>query len=629
MLLQTQKRQINKIFKCFIPPERLTVSQWADKYRYLSGEFSAEAGKWNTSRAEYQRAIMDAVSNPAYEKVIVMSSSQIGKTECLLNIIGYFIHIDPCPMLLLFPTKDFAESFSKERLAPFIRDTKVIGKLVNDSVISGENSMLLKMFYGGYLAIIGANNPTNLSSRPVRVILADECDRYMNSAGIEGDPIELAIKRTVTFYDRKIVMVSTPTIAGQSRIEKEFKQSNQSHYYVPCHKCGEYQTLEFENIIISNPDDITNSAYYSCSNCNELWDDSTRIKAIRLGEWRQANPDVKNIAGFHLNELYSCWTRLGDIYNSYLKMKKYPETFKVFVNTTLGLPYSEDINPVDVTLTDRKELFDADTIPSDVVILTAGVDIQKDRFEIDVTGWGQDEEQWKIEYKIIYADPNKDESWQQLDDYLVKTFTRVDGYKLKISCVCIDSGAFTHKVYAFCKKREFRRVYAVKGSSLSNNPIISRPTARNTYKCKVFSIGTDTAKDTLFARLKIEAAGAGYIHFSNSLSDEYFNQLLAEKIVYVNKGGKTVKVYKKVRDRNEALDCAVYNLAAYILLSPNIAKIKERISQNMAKTDENLAINNEKNEAEDNNNDLFREIIKQRKALKKGGKSKFGKWGLV
>lgn len=243
------RQSLTRLKKKLLPAPRLKVSDWADCYRRLSGESSAETGSWRTSTAPYQKAIMDSVSDPRVEMIVVMSSAQVGKTEIINNIVGYYIQQDPAPMLVVQPTEKMAESWSMDRLSPMIRDTETLRELVKDprSRESG-NKILYKRFPGGHITIAGSNSPSSLASRPVRIVLCDEVDRYPPSAGSEGDPVNLAKKRATTFWNRKIILTSTPTIKDFSRIELAYSQSDQRRYYVPCNACGEYQTLKWSQV---------------------------------------------------------------------------------------------------------------------------------------------------------------------------------------------------------------------------------------------------------------------------------------------------------------------------------------------------------------------------------------------
>lgn len=555
-------------FEWVSPPPKLTVSQWADESRYLSSEASAESGKWKTSRAEYQRGIMDAFSDPLIHTVVWMSSAQVGKTECLNNIVGYFIDQDPSPILLLQPTLEMGQSWSKDRLAPMLRDSPALKNKVEDSKSRDSgNTILHKSFSGGHITISGANSPASLASRPIRVLLMDEVDRYNASAGAEGDPVNLASKRTTTFWNKKRMLTSTPTIKGVSRIERAYEESDMRRYFVPCHSCGHEQHLIFGNVKWEK--DNPSTALYYCEKCGQGWNDLQRWNSIKKGHW-VAEREVKGIAGFHLNEIYSPWVSLSDMVSNFLEAKKSKETLKTFVNTSLGETWEEEgIQLDDNELLARREEYDK--VPSDVLVLVASVDVQDDRLEIEVKGFGVGEESWGIDYKIIYGDPSKSIVWKDLDDALLQTYENEDGYTMRIACTCIDSGGhFTNEVYKFTKNKEARRVYAVKGSSASGAPLVNRGTRSNKSNVKLFAVGTDTAKELIFARLKIEDFGAGYMHFSKKLHDEeYFKQLTAEKITTKFIRGFPSRVWTKTRARNEALDLNVYALAALAILNPN------------------------------------------------------------
>lgn len=555
-------------FEWVSPPPKLTVSQWADESRYLSSEASAESGKWKTSRAEYQRGIMDAFSDPLIHTVVWMSSAQVGKTECLNNIVGYFIDQDPSPILLLQPTLEMGQAWSKDRLAPMLRDSPALKNKVEDSKSRDSgNTILHKSFSGGHITISGANSPASLASRPIRVLLMDEVDRYNASAGAEGDPVNLASKRTTTFWNKKRMLTSTPTIKGVSRIERAYEESDMRRYFVPCHSCGHEQHLIFGNVKWEK--DNPSTALYYCEKCGQGWNDLQRWNSIKKGHW-VAEREVKGIAGFHLNEIYSPWVSLADMVSNFLEAKKSKETLKTFVNTSLGETWEEEgIQLDDNELLARREEYDK--VPSDALVLVASVDVQDDRLEIEVKGFGVGEESWGIDYKIIYGDPSKSIVWKDLDDALLQTYENEDGYTMRIACTCIDSGGhFTNEVYKFTKNKEARRVYAVKGSSASGAPLVNRGTRSNKSNVKLFAVGTDTAKELIFARLKIEDFGAGYMHFSKKLHDEeYFKQLTAEKITTKFIRGFPSRVWTKTRARNEALDLNVYALAALAILNPN------------------------------------------------------------
>ncbi|BCZ48438.1 terminase [Clostridium gelidum] len=580
-----KKQQIHKktidLFKKLVsilaPPPLLTVSKWADSYRKLSPESSAEPGQWRTSRAEYQREIMDSLSNKETEIIVVMSSAQVGKTELINNIIGYFIDYDPSPIMLLMPTLDLAQSYSKKRLAPMIRDTPVLrGKVKDAKSRDSDNTLLEKGFPGGYIALTGANSPTGLSSRPIRILLADEVDRFPKSAGIEGDPLSLAEKRTKTFWNKKKFFVSTPTEKGISRIDKEFDDSSQEKWCLPCPVCGKLQPLRWAQIHF---EDITHECKFCGDRCNEFeWKAGS-------GEWIAKYPKRIKKRGFHLNALASSWERWENIIEEFkLAKKNGHETLKTWVNTTLGEVWEADEGEGadNDDLVARRELYIND-IPRKVIVLTAGVDVQDDRLEVEVVGWGAGKESWGIQYKVFYGDLGQKIVWQQLDEYLLKTFWFEEGDGLILSCVCIDSGGhYTTEVYKFCKEREHRRVFAIKGVGGYGKPFISKPTRNNRERAALFSLGVDNGKETILSRLKIKEDGPGYCHFPKEVDrgydESYFKGLTSEKrVIRYKKGVATFEWVKKSSSiRNEPMDLRNYANAAFEILNPDLDTMAAR-----------------------------------------------------
>lgn len=517
---------------------------------------------------------MDACSDPGIQEVVVMAGAQLGKTEAILNIIGYHIHHDPSPILVLQPTLDMAQAFSKDRVASgLIRSTPALRDKVKDprSRDSG-NTTLHKVFPGGALTMVGANSASGLASRPIRLVLCDEVDRYPTSAGTEGDPIQLARKRSATFWNRKIVMVSTPTNRGASRIEEAFEQSDQRYYHVPCKHCHHEQAMKWINV---RWDEDPETAAYMCDGCGTLWTDSDRRWSIRNGQW-VAHAEFSGIAGFAINGLCSPWTPLSDGVKDFLSVRKNPEQLRVWTNTYLGETWEDAGETIDdYDLAERREVIE--TIPDEVMFLTCGVDVQDNRLECSVIGWGKDDESWVIEHTTLYGDPSTPQLWGALDTVLFKRYETVSGTEMGIRASCVDSGGhFTNSVYQYCKKHAGRRVFAIKGVGGEGKPAAGRPSKSNVAKCPLFPVGVDTIKSLLFARMRISEQGAGYIHFSDRLDDEYFRQLTAEKVVTRFHKGFKKRVFEKIRARNEALDCMVYSYAAYAILGINVNAMADK-----------------------------------------------------
>ncbi|AYP68491.1 tail assembly protein [Exiguobacterium phage vB_EalM-137] len=555
------------------PPPDLTVSEWADAYRKLSSESSAEPGQWRTDRAPYQREIMDSVNNPEFEKIVIMSSAQVGKTELILNTLGYHVDFDPGPILVVQPTVALAQSFSKERLAPMIRDTPAIKHKIADAKSRDSgNTTLQKSFPGGYIVLAGANAPSGLASRPIRILLADEIDRFPVSAGTEGDPLSLAEKRTNNFYNRKKIFVSTPTIKGASRIEKEYELSTMEEWTLACPSCGEYQPLKFAQIHFD-------SASMSCSCCGALHDEYEWKRSP--GKWIARNPGARS-RGFHLNEFASPWKKWQEIIDDFLDAKKKgQEAMKVWVNTSLGETWEEETEEVDTeSLENRREEYGAE-LPDRVKVLTAAVDTQDDRFEIEVVGWGVGRESWGIEYHVIHGDLKTEKPWQELDEYLSRTWSKVDGKRFGIAITCMDSGGhFTGEVYRFTKARENRRVYAIKGRSDAKGqytPLVAGYTRTKPIKAVLVSLGVAEGKARVMSNIRVPEIGPNYCHFpiGRGYDANYFLGLTAEALVTKYEKGVAYKVWKKIRNRNEPLDLRVYNTAALEILNPDLSSDKE------------------------------------------------------
>ena len=522
--------------------------------------------------------MMRAISDPATETIVFMTGAQVGKTEIINNAIGYYISQDPSPILVVQPTLDMSKMWSNDRLAPMLRDTPALKNAVKDprSRDSG-NTLLQKSFVGGYIAMVGANSPAGLASRPVRCVFFDEVDRFPHSAGTEGDPIDLGRKRTSTItYNRKIVMVSTPTNKGASRIELAYEESDQRQYFVPCHDCGHKQVLKWGQVQWEK--DKPETASYICEGCGSVWDDADRYRAVRAGEWVAQNPEHK-IAGFHLSGLYSPWTPLADAARDFLVAKKSPETLRVFVNTFLAETWEDEgITINDIRFEDREEDW-GDALPDDIVVITAGIDVQDDRLECELVGFGRDEESWSISYKTLYGDPSTPHLWNDLDNILKASFTTESGRQLGIRAACIDSGGhYTQAVYNFVRPREGRRIFAIKGMGGEQRPLVGRPSKNNIGKIKLFTVGTFPIKELIFSRLRIQSEGAGFCHFPAGRSDEYYQQLAnSEKIVTKYQKGFPRRDFVKTRTRNEALDCRVYAYAALCILSLNINAVADRV----------------------------------------------------
>lgn len=566
---------IRQITSTFAPPPSLTVSQWADNNRVLSQESSAEPGQWMTERAEYQRQIMDVFNDPTVEDIVVMSSSQIGKTECLSCVIAYYIDQDPSPLMIVQPTLEMAQTWSKERLSPMIRDTPaLIGKVKNAKSRDSDNTILSKVFPNGNLTISGANSPASLAGRPKRVVIGDDVDRFPPSAGAEGDPVKLLFKRTTAFWNRKRALFSTPTNQN-SRIWKAFQLTDRRYYFVPCPKCGEFQTLKWKDKVTGkyrvkwdkdkNGKPLPHTAYYECEHCEAHLTDADIIWMVRRGEWR-ATAAFNGKAGFHINELYSPWVKLSETVENFLESHKDPELLKVWTNTALGEIFEERGDaPQWERLYMRREKYEIGRIPAGGLLLVAGADVQKDRVEVEIVAYGRGRQSWSIDYRIISGGTATGEWRQILDDLMQERFPHELGGSAPIRMIAVDSGFDTQAVYNWVRKYPPNRAMAVKGIH-SLGAILGTPRLvdvmidgkKMTKGAKFWPVGVSVLKTELYGLLRLEKKEDGtfpdgFCHFPE-YDEEYFKGLTAEEMHIIARGFE----WKKIRERNEPLDIRNY-----------------------------------------------------------------------
>jgi phage terminase large subunit GpA-like protein len=564
-------RQVMKrVFAAFAPPPELTVSQWADRERRLSPEASAEPGMWDTGRTEYLRDVMDAMNDPATTRVVCIKGSQVGWTEALNNVLGYLISEDPGPVLVIQPSLEMAETWSKDRLNPMLRDTpRLVGKVQSPLTRDSGNTLRQKVFTGGRLAIVGANSAAGLASRPVRIVIADELDRFPVSAGSEGDPLALAAKRQLTFWNRKTLLGSTPTLKDTSAIWREWLASDQRRFFVPCPTCHHEQALVWANVKWDKTEagqHLSSTAYYTCEACGAIWTDADRHDAVTKGRWVATNPDVTGVAGFHIPGFLSPWLSLAGIVSEFLAARKDPALLQVWSNTVLGEPIEPPQESVEVSsLIRRGEVYGAASIPNRVLLLVAGVDVQADRLEVLICGFGAFEESWMVRYEVLPGDPAQTSVWKLLDNVLTEPCHTDTGRELRIRATCVDTGGFHQaQVLTYCQQRRHRNVLPIKGAS-GPRPIWPVRVSRTKSNQHIWIVGVDTAKDSLYGRLRIANPGPGYIHFpiGGAFDQEYFAQLTSEVVRTRYNEGRPYRVWVlPPGKRNEALDTAAYALAA-------------------------------------------------------------------
>ena len=571
-ILELEKRA----FAAFKPPKKLSLSEWADEYAYLSAESSAEGGRWRT--LPYQKGIMDAITNPDIEQVTVMKSARVGYSKILNHIIAYHIHQDPCSIMVVQPTIQDATGYSKEEVAPMIRDTNCLQGLVSDAKSKDStNTLLQKQYPGGTLSLVGANSATGFRRVSRRIVLFDETDGYPPSAGTEGDQIKLGIKRTEYFWNRKIVAGSTPTIKDFSRIEKLFNQTDQKRYYVPCPDCGHMQYLKWPNIRWQDNDPDT--AAYACEECGVLIPHNKKRWMVERGEWRSTQLGNGKHVGFHIWAAYSyspnaSWSNLVE---EFLESKQDPEQLKTWINTTLGETwedeYASKVGAEALMERAGEAKYEQGVPPEEALVLCMGCDVQDDRLSMSVWGIGRNEEMFLVDRKVIYGSPARADLWKQMDEVLMSKYKCQDGYELKIESSAIDTGGhYTQEVYQYVRERSQLGLIGIKGIGLKGKPPLGKPTTQDiTFSgkalkkgVKLFPVGVDVIKTTLHNKLRDAEIGKGYIHFYPTITPDYFEELTAERQILRYKNGYQERIWvKKSSARNEALDEAVYAWAAF------------------------------------------------------------------
>lgn len=514
-------------------------------------------------------------SDETVEEAGLMSSSQIGKTLLLKAYIGYCIHLKPGAIGLYTSTLTLAKKFSKDRLAPMIRDTPVLRDRISPHKSrSGGNTLLHKNFMGGQLTIAGANSPSSLASQPLRDVLIDELDRMNMDVGGEGDPRQLAVARTKNSLDRKIITMSTPTDEHSSKIYQLWQQSTQERFYLPCPECGHKQPLIFENLKFTDEHGNRVPARYQCRSCEILIPQSKKLWMLKRGEGVAENPGARTRYG-HVSELYSTWRTWDEIVEQFLTVKNDVEKLKVFVNTVLGEVWKGTSDaPEWERLYDRREAYERGTLAPEIRFLTAFVDVQGDRLEIEIKGWSRDGQSWSVQHDIL---PGAS-AWDMLDGYLMRTWRHPSGVDLSIKALGIDSGDRTQEVYNWSRRHPRDRVFPTKGSSSFHAPAVGIPTAvdvnyqgvKHKKGIRLWPIGVSTLKIELYSRLKMRAQNGvyppGYLHFPE-YSEEFFKQLCSESLTWVYKGGSKFPLWKKTPGQpNEALDLSVGNRAMAIIM---------------------------------------------------------------
>lgn len=582
------------------PPVRMTTTQWAERYRFMSPKSTALPGRYVAATTPWVKGIHEALDDPKVFKVVAQKSAQVAWTDgVLLNYIGHRIHLAPCPIIVMFDKEGSAKKFNEEKFTPMVEVTPSLSALIPvESKRSRDNKWGFKGFPGGFLKFVSSNSPSEVKSTPAPVVCVEEPDDCNSDVKQQGDTIKLLEERTKSFPRRKVIFGGTPTVAGFSKVEAAYKESDKRNFFVQCPHCRQWQTLSWENITWQHEagrhhevfgDSLPETARYVCPHCGGLWTNEEKNRAVKKGEWRATAP-FNGVAGFYINELYSPFpgSSFSEIVKKFLaakvKLEQGDDSFmKSFVNNQLGLPYEFASELPDIAeLASRAEDYAENTVPVIGCVLTAGVDVQHDRLAVIIRAWTQGEESWLVYWGEIYGQtmvPEKG-AWEDLDKLLNMRFELPNGNKVMIRAASVDSsdGQTNDAVYAFVRARKRKGVMAIKGSSVNDDSkeIFSTPklsvdlNARykaTRYGVKPFIVGTSRAKDLILGvdakagRIKLDGSGPGRMHWYKTVRPDYWEQLTSE--VKAPSGRGTKRVWqKKSGVRNEALDCEVYALHA-------------------------------------------------------------------
>jgi phage terminase large subunit GpA-like protein len=586
--------EIRRALSGLAPPPDLTVSEWAEAERVVSGN-TAAPGPWRNDKTPYLVEVMDAFTDPRIERVVMMTAARVGKTSVIENVIGYHIAHDPCALGVYFGNADDAALFGRKQIGPMCRDTpSLAGKIVEAVGNKAGSTEGEKLFPGGSLELLSAGSSADLRMRTFRVVLLDEVDVFPRSVvgahGGEGDPVSLAVKRVETAeVGKKIGLFSSPTIAGQSLIEREFLAGDRRRWHVPCPHCRHEQVMRWKNVIWNKEDDgaggerwIYNTARYACESCGQTWTEQQRREAVRRGRWIAEAPTEKT-ASFHLSTLCSLFVTLEGLVRDWEKaVRGGHNALQVFLNTTLGETWAEryDETLTPEALAARREDW-GEGLPDGVALLTMGVDVQSSppRLEYEIVGWGRDEESWSAAAGVIEGDPAAPIVWRELDAIRTRRWRRHDGRVLAVEACCVDSGGhYTDAVYRYAAERRAQRVWAVKGASDSpgRRALVwpSMMSAKGKAAGKLWIVGAQAAKDAALSALSVAEPGPRFCHFPHDRDLSWFDSLLGEERVMVRtSSGEGWQWRAKRGKRTEAADCRAYayvGLASLRSLAPTL-----------------------------------------------------------
>lgn len=587
------------------PPPDMLPSEWCqDNVRIPAG--NAIPGKLRLTNAPYQAEPMDQLVNPDCYRVTLMWGAQVGKTLLALCVQAYSIAMSPRSQMMMQPSQDDLKTWLETKFNPLAEECMAVRKCIaKPRGRDGVNNQKMKSYPGGFMMFAYSGSAKTMRGRSAPLIVCDEVDGYERTT--EGHPVGLLWQRSATFGDQRFLLeISTPTIKGESYIEKAFEMGDQRHFHVECPHCHAPNKLEWENVrwdgqrdtdaenAESLPEQKPESAHYYCPDCGCQWDEGQRIAAIRGGKWVAEKP-FDGHASYHLNELYSTFRKIPAIVRDYLD-KLATDDLQTFTNVSLAKTWEEQGDKVDPDSLHARAKNSAPyraEVPMGGLYLTAGIDAQQDRLECEVVAWGEGEQSWSIGYHVLWGDTLAQDVWDDLEDLLASTYQHESGAVLSISSACLDTGGtggYTQRAYEWLKGKTGRRIFGIKGIPGWGRAIVEKPqrkqSGKSARKVDLFLVGVDEAKLIVMRRLTNSRPGPGYCNFPPDRDAEYFQQLTAEKLVTRYVKGFPVREWKKPdKARNEALDCRAYALAALKIMQPSFKRLAVKFGVTLSAND--------------------------------------------
>ncbi|RWQ89268.1 MAG: phage terminase large subunit family protein [Mesorhizobium sp.] len=554
------------------PPKRLDLADWVEANVVLPSSLAAHPGRMRLW--PHQIEIARSMGDSSVERVTMLKSARVGYSQLAVAALGHFTVNDPGPILVVLPAEQDCRDLMVGNIEPVFAESPVLRAALTSNM-NDRDTLYSRRFPGGSLKLVSARAPRNLRGHTAKILLLDEVDAFEVDVRGEGDPVALAERRTATFANRRIFMGSTPVHESTSRILRAYEKSDQRVHECACPACGDRHEIRWKDIhwLPDQPE----TAHWACQSCGGVVEDADKAVFVSGGRWRVTRPEIVGHHGYRMSALISllpnaAWPKLVA---EFLEAKKSPQTLQTFVNVVLGEAWRDDGEEIDdAALASRVEPFGLDRIPADVLVVTAGCDVQDDRVEITTTGWTKTGEALALAHEVVWGSPLDPDTWAEVDDLLKRHWTHPNGGLLKIDAAVVDSGSGGHTdaVYAFCRPRTGRRVFAAKGVPGFQRPLTQLSKTRD---IRLILVGVDAAKSQIMNRLQ---AGRT-IRFSDTLDPNWFEQLASEKRVVKYMRGQPYRAFVRVPGRrSEALDCLVYSFAARQLVNPDLDRREEELA---------------------------------------------------